>query len=169
MKSQVAEAGRLILSVPLVAARTIAAPPLAVRGMIRDVASMSAAVQTLPAVATRLATIERHVLNLDDEVASMRQGVEAIRGEVLGVGGSVAPLEAQLAGVRLAVDPLDEELERMRATIACLEPPLVDVREAIVPLRPTAERLAHMLERLPRARRRGQGGERNGDRPPGIG
>ncbi len=76
----------------------IAIPRGAVRG-IAELAAIPGHLTSLPEVAQRLAAIQARVASLDDEVILMRQGVDSLGTDVVGLRETVKPLEGRLGRI----------------------------------------------------------------------
>jgi hypothetical protein len=72
------------------------------RGAIRGIAELAAVpghLKSLPEVAERLAAIQARVESLDDEVILMRQGVDSLGTDVVGLRETVKPLEGRIGRI----------------------------------------------------------------------
>jgi hypothetical protein len=83
-------------------------------GLLDDVRTIATSVTVLPEVARSLSVIEARVSSMDDEVRKMRQGVDALGGDVGGLRETMEPLESELREMHTALHPLRRFSSRMR-------------------------------------------------------
>ena len=76
-------------------------------GALEDIRAIAQGMQLLPELARSLATIERRIESLDEEVKQMRRGVEAM-------GADVELLDPRLAQVHDSLRPLHRLGGRLR-------------------------------------------------------
>ena len=95
------------MSGPLDLPRTLAAA-------LSDIRRIAEGMSVLPELRETLASIDRRVETLNEEVARMRRGVEAI-------DGSVEPLAREIAATRAGIDDIGPHLEEMQHTLRPLQ------------------------------------------------
>jgi hypothetical protein len=83
-------------------------------GLLDDVRTIATSVTVLPEVARSLSVIEARVSSMDDEVRKMRQGVDALGGDVGGLRETMEPLESELKEMHTALHPLRRFSSKMR-------------------------------------------------------
>jgi hypothetical protein len=78
---------------------------------LQDLRKIAEGMQVLPELLAELTTIRARVATMDDEVRSMREGVDRLDGEVVALRES---MESELRDVGLAMHPLRRTTRRLR-------------------------------------------------------
>ena len=117
-------------------------PPTLIKRALGDLSAIADAARRLPdleqQVLDRIDTISGKALV---DLADIRQGIEALRGDVQPI--------AQLKQVREGIEPLDEDLRALRLSVDGLEPLLVQVNERLERLHEELAPLGELADKIP--------------------
>ena len=117
-------------------------PPTLIKRALDDLSAIADAARRLPdleqQVLDRIDTISGKALV---DLADIRQGIEALRGDGLPI--------AQLKQVRVGIVPLDEDMRAVRLSVDGLEPLLVQVNERLERLHEDLAPLGELADKIP--------------------